>query len=663
MKIKKLLLTCVLLTTILLVGCSDTYDSSYDYQDNDADIADADIIADTNYEAMPSLETPIELIEYYLHRLTSEEFAGRMAGTHGSELVIEWLSDRLSAIGIEHFYGNSYRVPYLGRTNSFEKSEVNVMYNGETTKLIQGIDFFVSLNQGSFNSIVQSGMGDYLFLEIGDLGGPISTEDYEILFIRRGNFQNFSYAPTGAAQSGGRFVQLSDETFELLSSGAFDSIEVTNTVSYAYLELDHVVGKIRGADSTAAVVLSAHFDHLGEGGATFFPGAFDNASGTAALLYIAERLYNISVEFEFEFDLIFAFFNNEEHIADNGRPLGSQEFVSSIMREYDRIYSINIDCLGYYENESFLTGDFANALLLEEVVSFFGERDIYMDTSMTIMSDNANFIHYGIASVNFTSANFGGSNIPHSNEDVVEILFIEQILRVSQAIVDFIVERGSYVFQAPEQPHQDIGNETYELDYAALNVQFHYLFENLRHGEEVRFYDDFYIYLPNERQFYFSVYEVIENNEQIRRVQNFGDYELRLIRGPDDFEHQGLIYFNINDPDEISLTIIPTTAEFVAHLHDTEAITYLDGISLWTPPLLDGRIMGFIYSDGVSYFRVHISNSRAEIINDPHRHEGFLLFVSSPPSRLANDPEAMVEFILDLQFHEFVEAWVYYGEE
>jgi len=327
------------------------------------------------------------------------------------------------------------------------------------------------------------------------------------------------------------------------------------------------------------------------------------------------------------------------------------------MREYDRIYSINIDCLGYYENESFLTGDFANARLLEEVVSFFGERDIYMDTSTTISSDNLNFIHHGIASVNFTSSSFLDSNIPHSNEDVAEVLSVEQILRVSQAIVYFIIERGSYVFQTPQQ---DIGHE---LDYVTLNELFHYLVENLRHGEEVRFYDDFYIYLPNERQFYFSIYEVIENNEQIKHVQNFGDYELRIIRGPDDFEHQGLIYFNVNDPNEIELTVIPTTAEFVAYLQDTEAITYLDGILLWTPPFANRLIFAFIYSDGVSHFRVQINHSDLDTQTEPHRHEGFLLFRSVITSGLANDPEAMVDFISDLRFHEFVEAWGRYSAE
>ncbi|HKD99438.1 MAG TPA: M28 family peptidase [Planctomycetota bacterium] len=53
----------------------------------------------------------------------------------------------------------------------------------------------------------------------------------------------------------------------------------------------NVVGRIRGSDPKLAdeyVVYSAHYDHVGYEGGKLHPGADDNASGTAALLEIAQ---------------------------------------------------------------------------------------------------------------------------------------------------------------------------------------------------------------------------------------------------------------------------------------------------------------------------------------------------------------------------------------
>ena len=52
----------------------------------------------------------------------------------------------------------------------------------------------------------------------------------------------------------------------------------------------NVAGWIEGKDANEYVVLSAHFDHLGRRGDEWFPGADDNASGSAALIEITRAL-------------------------------------------------------------------------------------------------------------------------------------------------------------------------------------------------------------------------------------------------------------------------------------------------------------------------------------------------------------------------------------
>ena len=73
---------------------------------------------------------------------------------------------------------------------------------------------------------------------------------------------------------------------------AFDSLPEAERVREA-----NVVGLLRGSDAELAdeyVVVTAHYDHVGigraVGGDSIYNGADDDASGTAALIWIAERL-------------------------------------------------------------------------------------------------------------------------------------------------------------------------------------------------------------------------------------------------------------------------------------------------------------------------------------------------------------------------------------
>ena len=68
------------------------------------------------------------------------------------------------------------------------------------------------------------------------------------------------------------------------------SATVTITGDERLVMSRNVIGILRGSDPTLrdeAVVMGAHFDHLGREGDRLYPGADDNASGTSALIEIA----------------------------------------------------------------------------------------------------------------------------------------------------------------------------------------------------------------------------------------------------------------------------------------------------------------------------------------------------------------------------------------
>jgi len=49
-------------------------------------------------------------------------------------------------------------------------------------------------------------------------------------------------------------------------------------------EANNIIGYIDGKNNDSVIVISAHYDHLGKVGQTIFPGASDNASGTAMMM-------------------------------------------------------------------------------------------------------------------------------------------------------------------------------------------------------------------------------------------------------------------------------------------------------------------------------------------------------------------------------------------
>ncbi len=104
----------------------------------------------------------------------------------------------------------------------------------------------------------------------------------------------------------------------------------------------NVIGYIEGKKHTDKyLVLSAHYDHLGRmGPETYFPGANDNASGTAMLLDLAR--YYSRPENQPSISIVFMAFAAEE-----AGLVGSSYYVTHPLIPLDKIeFMINLDMVG-----------------------------------------------------------------------------------------------------------------------------------------------------------------------------------------------------------------------------------------------------------------------------------------------------------------------------
>ena len=202
--------------------------------------------------------------------------------------------------------------------------------------------------------------------------------------------------------------------------------------------INNIVGKIEGT-SNNAVIISAHFDHIGIQDGRIIKGAIDNASGVAVLLDLAETLNNkYSIE-KPEFDIIFCAFNSEE----NGL-IGSKKFIEDIDGKYNSLININIDSVGYKDggNVTFLDRNTDTSLYnpMKEIIESNG-LEVELDTDLKGTADSVAFDKVGIPAICIIDENV--KEVIHTENDVPELIDYERLDKIVKSVYDFV---SSYEF-------------------------------------------------------------------------------------------------------------------------------------------------------------------------------------------------------------------------
>ncbi|MCL5019986.1 MAG: M28 family peptidase [Patescibacteria group bacterium] len=222
-------------------------------------------------------------------------------------------------------------------------------------------------------------------------------------------------------------------------SRAIDHKSLTIQTTYEFSSKDsrNVIGMIEGADSLLKkeyVVFTAHYDHIGKIGNEIYNGADDNASGSAALLEIAEAFSLNPVKPRRS--ILFLHVSAEEKGL-----LGSKYYVANPSYPMDKtIACINLDMISRNELDSlYIIGDdlISSDLrrIIEEANSYIGlsfghEYNRLNDPNMYFFrSDQYSFAMYGIPSVFY----FTGPHADyHKSTDEVEKVDTKKAARVTR---------------------------------------------------------------------------------------------------------------------------------------------------------------------------------------------------------------------------------------
>lgn len=210
-----------------------------------------------------------------------------------------------------------------------------------------------------------------------------------------------------------------------------DTLTATNVIGW----LDH------GAPTT--VVIGAHYDHLGMGGhgsrhtgePDIHNGADDNASGVAALLYLAESL---AAKGPRNNNYLFIGFSGEELGL-----FGSKHWVENPTRPLSSVnYMLNMDMVGRLDTVLVVNGA-GTSPQWKEALEALGHPGFSIVTTESGIgpSDHTSFYLKGIPSVHF----FTGQHADyHKPEDDAHRVNYEGIRTVSEAILTIIGHLDSH---------------------------------------------------------------------------------------------------------------------------------------------------------------------------------------------------------------------------
>ena len=340
--------------------------------------------------------------------LCSPEFHGRGYVNRGDSIAAHYIVNEFQKVGAQAFCDDYFQY-FTMDVNTFP-GEMEVKQKG--VALVPGIDFSIDPNSKGISTTlypieipVEKALDiDYLKKAISK--AQSSFKQHALVFSTEGVSSDtmhkikgliyeistilpvielvntkFTWS-VGQDQSRFTYLQIQDSLYQ---KGEPLDVSIEARLIKAY-KTQNILAFVPAKSKKAPyVVFTAHYDHLGQmGGDTYFPGANDNASGTAMLITMAKYFK----EHPSEYNILFIAFGGEEVGL-----LGSKYFVEHPLLKLKKIkFLINLDIMG--SGEESITA--VNATLFPEKFELLQEINKEKDLVKLIKSRGpaANSDHY-----------------------------------------------------------------------------------------------------------------------------------------------------------------------------------------------------------------------------------------------------------------------------
>jgi hypothetical protein len=239
-------------------------------------------------------------------------------------------------------------------------------------------------------------------------------------------------------------------------SGEARTARVKADVVRARGTAQNVLGRVRGASSDATLVIGAHFDHLGHGGAgslapdaqgQIHNGADDNASGTAVVLELARCLMAGPRP---QFDVVLALWSGEELGL-----LGSEHWARNPTCALEQVQAnLNLDMVGRAESGRLSVLGAGSAKSFSTVLAEAGARaGLALEISLSGQgvggSDHQTFLKREIPALHFFTGLHADYHRPSDDFERFEAAGAAKVAALVLDLVDDLARAGELAFVPP----------------------------------------------------------------------------------------------------------------------------------------------------------------------------------------------------------------------
>jgi aminopeptidase YwaD len=422
-------------------------------------------------EQLKRIKTDVEF-------LADDRLEGRAPGTKGIDIARDYIAKRFLKVGVipmgeSSTYYQQFTVPepvavdkkgtYVIFTDTLFVSKINYAVlqseNGSVSGKAVWVGYGISAPELEYNDYkkIKSLEGKIAVMDVSspdgihphskyakyhDLGNRIALAKGKgavgVVLVNLGDMANDPKSRYRTIRSSGIpvFFVGDDNTAQKIKKAK----KITISVSQEEVEADayNVVGYIDNGQPTT-VIIGAHYDHLGWGGEgsrapgvyAIHNGADDNASGTAALIALAEYLGK--KEDLTGHNYLFLAFSAEERGL-----LGSKYFVANPTFNIDQTaYMINMDMVGRLRDGALQIGGTGTAAQWNKVIenTQCEELSFKLDPSGIGPSDHSSFYTNGIPVLHFFTGSHDDYHKPEDDADKINYMGIGSIVSLIKTIM------------------------------------------------------------------------------------------------------------------------------------------------------------------------------------------------------------------------------------
>jgi aminopeptidase YwaD len=197
---------------------------------------------------------------------------------------------------------------------------------------------------------------------------------------------------------------------------------------------DNIVGVLRGEVKDTFIAITAHYDHLGMmGGEAIFPGASDNASGTAMMLYMARYF----ARHKHHYSILFIAFSGEE-----AGLMGSEYFTKHPLVPLSQIkFLTNVDIMGDATDGITVVNATEYPRQFELLEKINSERQLLPQIKSRGKAANSDHYHFSEAGVpSFFIYTNGGKGYYHDIYDKPGEITLNNVDNIVKLVIAFLKE-------------------------------------------------------------------------------------------------------------------------------------------------------------------------------------------------------------------------------